>query len=274
MAILSIMCILPMINVLSVSLSSPDAVISGKVTFWPVKFTLKSYQFVLQDKMFWNSMWVSLKRIILGGAVVIFFTILTAYPLSKDSSRFPKRKYFVWYIFFTMLFGGGLIPSYLVVYYTGIMYSIWALVIPGAISAWFIILMLNFFRQLPKELEEAAFIDGAGHWTILWRIFVPISKPAIATITLFTLVDHWNSWFDGMLYMKATQKPLQTYLQSMLSVDLTKYLTPDQARKIKQVSPETFRTAQIFVGAVPILLVYPFLQKYFTKGLVLGSVKG
>ena len=267
-------CLLPMINVLAISLSSPSSVVSGKVSFWPVEFTTKSYEFVLKDKQFWNAMWVSVKRVVLGGGITLFLTILTAYPLSKDSKRFPGRKYFVWVIFFTMLFGGGLIPTYLVIYYTGLMYSIWALVIPGAVSAWYIILMLNFFRQLPKELEEAAYIDGAGHWRILWNIFAPISKPVIATITLFALVDQWNSWFDGMLYMRTEQQPLQTYLQYLIVTDVTKFITPDEVRKMNQISPKTFRTAQIFIGAVPILMAYPFLQKYFTQGLVLGSVKG
>jgi len=200
---------------------------------------------------------------------------MCAYPLSKKSDVFRARKIYVWIFFFTMLFNGGLVPTFLVVYYTGILDSIWALVIPGAVNTWNIILMLNFFRSMPVELEEAAFLDGASHWNILWRIFVPLSKPAIATITLFTIVGHWNAWFDGLLYMrKSYNYPLQTYLQSLLTIDISRFLTQEQQNIVAKLSPKTIRSAQVFIAAFPVLCVYPFLQKYFTKGLVLGSVKG
>ena len=278
MTILAVLCILPMVNVLAISFSSSLTVSAGKVNLWPVDFSLQSYKFVFENKAFWRSMGVSIQRIVLAGGIGLVLTIITSYPLSRDTRSFKARTKYVWFIFFTMLFSGGLIPGYLMVHWTGLMNSIWALVIPGAISPWNCILMLNFFRQLPKELEEAALLDGAGHWTILWRVVVPISKPVIATVLLFIVVGHWNDWFGGYLYMSSARKyPMQTYLYSLINIDITqitKYVTdPDAIRMLGQVNNRTLSAAQIFVGALPILMVYPFLQKYFTKGIVLGSVK-
>jgi putative aldouronate transport system permease protein len=273
--LLALACILPMIHLLAVSLSSSSKASAGVVALWPVDFTTRSYEIVLKDKAFWRSMLVSFERIIIGGGLGMITTIFASYPLSRDSQTFKARKYYVWFIFFTMLFGGGLVPGFLIVYYTGLMDTIWALTIPGAVSAWNIILMLNFFRQLPKELNEAARVDGAGHWITLFKIILPISKPVLATVGLFIIVGQWNSWFDGMLYMRKPESyPLQTYLQSMLTIDVTKFLSPELQKYMDQISTKTLRAAQIFIGAFPILCAYPFLQKYFTKGLVLGSVKG
>lgn len=274
---LAILCILPMINVLSISFSSASKIAAGEVKLLPVEFTLNAYKLVLKDKTFWHALLVSVERVILGSVITVALTIITAYPLSKNSRDFRARRYYVWYIFFTMLFNGGMIPGFLVVYFTGLYNSIWALIIPGAIAPFSVILMLNFFRQLPNEMEEAAFMDGAGHWTILWQIVVPVSKPVIATITLFTMVNHWNAWFDAVLYLKKTQDyPLQAYLQSLLSaaVDISKYLTPEEMSHYYDLTPRNLRAAQIFIAAFPILITYPFLQKYFAKGLVIGSVKG
>ncbi|HHY82991.1 MAG TPA: carbohydrate ABC transporter permease [Clostridiales bacterium] len=268
-------CILPLVNVFSISLSSPSRAVSGEVWLWPKDFTTEAYKWVLRSSDFWKAMIVSVKRVVLGTSISMIITILCAYPLSKKKEIFRVRTLYVWIFFITMLFSGGLVPTFLIVYYTGLIDTIWALVIPGAVNTWNIILMLNFFRRLPEELEEAAFLDGAGHWQILFRIFVPLSKPAIATIALFTIVNHWNAWFDGMLYMrKSFNYPLQTYLQSLLTIDISRYLTAEQQNIVAKLSPKTIRSAQVFIAAVPVLCVYPFLQKYFTSGLVLGSVKG
>jgi putative aldouronate transport system permease protein len=279
MGLVAIVCILPMINVFAISLSSPLAGLAGEVKLIPVDFTTQAYRFVMNNKEFWNAMLVSLRRILLGGSIGITLTVLTAYPLSRSPEAFKARNYYVWFIFFTMLFGGGLIPSYFFITWTKLYGTIWALVIPGAVSAWNCILMLNFFRNLPRELEEAAFIDGAGHWTILWKIIVPVSKPVIATVLLFIMVGHWNSWFDGYIYMNSPrQYPLQTYLYSMASFDPSKAIEQgvdaEYLKKLSEVSSQNLSAAQIFIGAIPILVVYPLLQKHFTKGIVLGSVKG
>jgi putative aldouronate transport system permease protein len=182
----------------------------------------------------------------------------------------------VWIFFLTMLFSGGLIPNYMLVKQLGLQDTLWALVLPGSVPVFNVILLLNFFRGIPKELEDAAQIDGAGHWTILWRIFVPISLPVLATITLFSVVGHWNSWFDGLIYMnKLENYPLMSYMQSMIiQGNPMRSMSKEERTYFLSISDRTVKAAQIFIAAIPILLVYPFLQRYFVKGIVLGSVKG
>ncbi|MCL1787573.1 MAG: carbohydrate ABC transporter permease [Defluviitaleaceae bacterium] len=279
LAFLAALCILPLINILAVSLSTSHYVAAGRVSFWPVGFTNASYAIALRDARFWNSFSISVQRTVIGSAVNLFMTILVAYPLSKDSKYFPGRNRYMMFVFITMMFNGGLVPTFLVVHYTGLIDSIWSLILPGAVNAWFIVLMLNFFRQLPKEIEEAAIIDGAGHMTILWKIILPVSKASIATITLFAMVSHWNSWFDGMIYMRTlATRPLATYLQSLLTADvareLGRHMPAEAQRYMSLLNTRTLRAAIVFLNALPIIMVYPFLQKYFAKGLVLGSVKG
>ncbi|MDF2649792.1 MAG: transporter permease [Paenibacillus sp.] len=270
---LSFLCLAPLVHILAVSFSSSWAASAGEVTFWPIDFTTSSYKFISSKPAFLESMGVTLKRVVLGLGVNMLLTIITAYPLSKETSAFKWRTLYVWIFVFTILFGGGLIPWYMTIKATGLLNSIWALVIPGAVPVFNIILLLNFFRGLPKELEEAALIDGAGHWTIMWRLFVPLSLPALATISLFTVVGHWNAWFDGMILMKSTADyPLQTYLRSVIiAQDFTNF---SSLSELNEISDRTAKAAQIFLGSLPILLVYPFLQKFFIKGIVLGSVKG
>jgi len=175
-----------------------------------------------------------------------------------------------------MFFGGGLIPTYILVKNTGLIDSIWALILPGALNVWNMVLMLNFFRSIPKELDEAATIDGAGHWIILWKIYLPVSLPSIATIGLFTIVGHWNAWFDGILYLNSPDKyPLQTYLSTLImsmNAQMSS-ISIEQIKAMENLSEKTLKTAQIFMGALPIMIVYPFLQKYFVKGIIVGSVK-
>jgi putative aldouronate transport system permease protein len=245
------------------------------VSFWPVNFTTEGYQFIMRNNAFWRAMVVSVERVALGFVINMLLTVLVAYPLSKDSRIFPARTAYVWYFLFTMLFGGGLIPSFLVVKYTGLMDSLFALVIPGAVPIFNVVLLLNFFRQLPKDIEEAAFIDGADHMRTLWSIILPISKAALATLSLFVIVGHWNDWFAPIIYMKRTENyPLQTYLRSIIISSSFKVNTFNDSKLLNKLSNKTLISAQIFIGMVPILCVYPFLQKYFAKGIVLGSVKG
>ena len=163
----------------------------------------------------------------------------------------------------------------MVVRYLGLRDNILALILPGAVPVYFMILLMNFFRELPQEIEEAAYIDGAGYWTSLWKIYIPLSKPALATVTLFIVVGHWNSWFDGLIYMNSMENyPLQSYLQTtVIGVDFNRASLSNLA-SLAEVSDRTFKAAQVFVGSLPILIVYPFLQPFFIKGLVLGSVKG
>lgn len=271
---LSATCLFPLIHVLAVSFSSSAAASAGMVKLWPVDFTLASYEFILRKKEFVRSFEVTLLRAPLGFAVNMLLTVLCAYPLSKEKRDFRLRTVYAWYFILTILFGGGLIPWYMTVKETGLLDTIWALVIPGAVPVFNIILMLNFFRSLPREIEESAFLDGAGHWTVLWRMFVPLSLPVIATVSLFTLVGHWNAWFDGLVLMNFPENyPLSTYLQLMVTNSSRLNFSGQSLLEVAEISQRTARAAQIFLGALPILLVYPFLQKYFVKGIVLGSVK-
>lgn len=272
-------CLLPFVNLLAVSLSNRSAVAAGEVLFWPVDVDLSAYEFILHSNRFIRSFLISLQRVVLGVAINIVVIILTAYPLSKSSKDFKSRTVYSWFFIFTMLFVPSMIPSFIVVQNLGLIDTIWALVLPGALPIFNMVVMLNFFRNLPKELEEAALIDGAGHWTILWRIFVPLSTPSIATITLFCIVNHWNAWFDGMIYMNRPENyPLQSYLQSIVvtpeSIMQVMNPTDEMARLLLSLSNQTARAAQLFVATIPVLVAYPFLQKYFTTGLVMGSVKG
>lgn len=271
----ALMCFLPLMNVFALSLSSNTAALAGEVMFWPVDFTFDSYEYVADRAAFWQSMLVSLKRLALGVPINILLTILSAYPLSKENNRFRGRTIYAWFFFITMLINGGLIPRYMVIKETGLLGSIWALILPGAVGVFNIVLMMNFFRQIPQEMEEAALVDGAGQWRILFQIYLPAATASLATITLFITVGHWNEWFDGIILMKkTTQYPLQSYLHTVVvEKDLSLSATADW-QMLASVSEETVKAAQIFLAALPIMMVYPFLQKYFAKGLTVGSVKG
>ena len=273
--LLATLCIFPMLHVLALSLSSSTAVVAGQVKLWPVGFNLMSYKFALDKPEFTNAFLVSLQRITLGVPINLFMTLFIAYPLSKEKKAFRARGFFAWFFLITILFSGGLIPSYMVISRVGLIDKIWALVIPGAVPVFNVILLLNFFRGLPKELEEAAYIDGAGHIKTLMKIYLPLSKPALATIALFIIVGHWNSWFDGLIYMNSPQNyPLQSYLQTtVINID-TRMMTERDVELLKMINDRTSKAAEIFIAMIPILLIYPFLQRYFTTGIVLGSVKG
>ncbi|CAN7401330.1 carbohydrate ABC transporter permease [Paenibacillus sp. LjRoot153] len=274
LGLIAFLCLLPLINVLAVSFSSSSAAAGGFVKLWPVDFTIASYKHALTKKEFLEGLYVSVQRVVLGYAINMVITILIAYPLSKETTTLRARNVYAWFFIITMLFHGGLIPSYMTMKALGLLDTIWALVLPGAVHVFNMILLLNFFRNLPKEIEEAAYIDGAGHWKVLWSMYIPLSKPALATITLFTVVMHWNSWFDGLIYMNSPSNyPLQSYLQTIIVNPDSSTLSSTELY-MSEVSDRTFKAAQVFLAAMPILVFYPFLQKYFMKGLVMGSVKG
>lgn len=272
---LAVLCLAPLVHVLAVSFSSSAAAMGGLVKLWPVQFTTSAYRFVLQKPEFLTALSITLKRVVLGTAISMFLTVLTAYPLAKEKAKFKWRTGYAWLFVITMLVHGGLIPWYMTIKSLGLLDSIWALVLPGAVPVFNVILLLNFYRGLPKELEESAFMDGAGHWTTLWRIYAPLSLPALATIGLFTIVGHWNSWFDGLILMNTPDNyPLQSYLRTIIvGQDLT-MLTSTDLSLLNDISERTVKTAQIILGALPVLLAYPLLQRFFIKGIVLGSVKG
>lgn len=275
LVIVAAICILPMVHILAISLSSSAVAATGTVTLWPKDFSIVSYEFVAQRKAFWDSMGVSLQRIVLGAVINLLLATTVAYPLSKEKAEFRFRSFYAWTFFITMIFGAGLIPTYMLIKELGLIDTIWALVLPGAVPVFSVIILLNFFRMTPKELSEAAYMDGAGHWRTLWSIYIPVSMPAIATILLFSLVGHWNSWFDGLIYMNSTSNyPLQSYIQTVVVQKSFTTLTPEEAKVMAKISDKTLKAAQVFLGSLPIICVYPFLQRYFVKGMVLGSVKG
>lgn len=271
----ALLCLIPIIHIIAMSFSASTAVSAGRVTLVPVEPTLKSYEYVLRKSEFWRAFRVSLVRVVLGVGINMLMVILAAFPLSKTKQDFCARTVFMWFFMITMLFSGGMIPSFMIVKYTGLLNTIWALVLPGAAPVFNVVLLMNFFKAVPKELEESAFMDGAGYGRILFQIYLPVSLPALATLTVFALVTHWNSWFDGMIYMSdAKNYPMQTYLQSIMVSTNTKLMTKAQAQLLRLISDRTLKAAQIVIATVPILMVYPFLQKYFVAGMTLGSVKG
>jgi len=275
LVLIALLCVLPLIHIIAVSFSSSTATAAGYVKLWPVDFTLESYKFTAGREGFWISMLNSIERILLGTPLNLLLTIMVAYPLSKERNQFRFRLVYAWIFFMTMLFNGGLIPWYITLKELGLLNTIWALVLPGAVPVFSIVLLLNFFREVPKELEESAVIDGAGQWTTLWRIYVPISKPAIATLALFSMVDHWNSWFDGLILMgDPSNYPLQSYIQTIVIQQNFTAVSREDILSLAQISDRTLRSSQIFLASLPIIAAYPFLQKYFVKGIVLGSVKG
>jgi len=271
LAALSILCLLPLLHLLMVSLSSSAPANAGLVTFWPIGFTFEAYSKTFDNANFLSALWISVQRTVLGTAMALFVNTIAAYALSKDTRIFRARNMYLWYFVVTMLFSGGLIPSYILILKLGLMNTMMALILPGLVGVYNIILMLNFFRAVPKELEEAAFIDGAGQFRTFFMIYLPVSLPAIATIALFIMVGHWNSYFDGMIYMKDAEKlPLASFMQTIIvQADMTK-IDPELLANLSQ---RTIKASQIFIGALPILLVYPFLQRYFVKGIVIGAVK-
>ena len=276
LGIVCVTCVLPFVHLLAVSFSSSSAVAAGRVGFLPVEFTTASYEYVVSGGRFLRAMAISLERVFWGTLLNLLLMVLTAYPLAK--SDLVGRKFFVVFFFITMLIGGGMIPTYLLVSKLGLKDTLWSLILPGALPVYNMIILMNFVRGLPHELEEAASIDGANAFQTLWMIIFPLLGPSLATVGLFSMVNHWNDWFNGLIYMsEPLNYPLQTYLQTLL-VDFEQLLQSGSSGDIQAIlskmSARTGRAAQLFLGALPIMMVYPFLQKHFTKGLTIGSVKG
>lgn len=271
----ALFCLAPMVYMLAVSLSDNAQVVAGNVTFWPKKFTTATYEYLLGYQAFWKSMGISVVRTALSLVFTLTLTVLSAYPLSKSPKKFYGRSIFAWYFFIPMLINGGLIPTYMIISRLGLIGSLWALILPSAVTVFYVMLLLNFFRGLPEELEEAALLDGAGQWTILFRVFLPLATPALATIAVYCSLAQWNEWFNGIIYMKTpSQYPLMSYLQAtVLNVDMES-LSAEEQQKMASIGSDTYQAAQLFIAALPMLCIYPFMQKYFTKGLVMGSVKG
>lgn len=271
--LMTLCCLFPLLNTLAISFSNNSAVNANQVGILPVGFTLSSYKKLLEDNQFWRSAWISVLRVVLGTGLNMLMMILLAYPLSKSKNRFASRDIYMKLVIFAMLFNGGLIPGYIIVSKLHLLNTIWALVLPGAVPVFNVILLMNFMKGLPEALEEAAVIDGASEWTILTRVVLPISKPGLATVALFCIVNHWNDYFQGLIYMRTPSKyPLQTYIQQ-LTIDVSQIADPQQLIYFMTISTRTLNAAKIVVATVPLLVIYPFLQRYFVTGIVIGAVK-
>lgn len=269
-----LLCLLPLVHVVAVSFSHRAASMGGFVTLWPVGFTTQNYQEILKAGPVYQAFLVSVQRTVLGTLLNMTMTVLAAYPLSKTSRELRGRDVLMWIFLFAMLFSGGLIPWFLVIRSLGLLNTLWALILPGALPIWNVILLMNFFREIPKELEEAAIIDGASYWRTLWHIYLPLSVPALATLTLFAAVFHWNAWFDGMiLIMENAKYPIMTFLRTVV-VDMNLQVLSINIEDIYNLSDRSIRAANIVIATIPILIIYPFLQRYFIHGIRLGAVKG
>ena len=270
---LTLSCLLPLLNMVALSLSGSEAVAANEVGFLPKDFNTAAYKKLLGDTQFWKSTWVAVMRVVAGTLVNMFFTISMAYPLSKSKLRFRAREVYMRLVIFAMLFTSGIIPLFMVVSRLHLINTIWALVLPGAVPVFNVILLINFFKGVPPALDEAARIDGAGPITILLQVYLPMSLPALATVALFAIVGHWNDYFSGLIYMtKASNYPLQTYIQQ-LTVDLTQVTDSNQLKQLAAMNTRTFNAAKIVVSTIPLLVIYPFLQKYFVSGIAIGAVK-
>lgn len=271
---IALLCVMPLWYTLAVSLSDNAAASSGRVSFWPVGFNLNAYQEIMGDSKFFNSFWVSIQRVVLGSTLNFVIIVLMGYPLSKNAKDLPYRNVLMWILVFTMLFNGGLIPWYQTVKSLGLINNIWALVLGNSVPVFSVILVINYFRNLPKELEEAALVDGAGPWYMLMKIFIPLAVPVLATVTLFSIVYHWNEFFNGLVLMSnADHYPLQTYIQQLVVIVDANTMTAEQIQKMSELSNQTLNAAKIFIAMLPVLVIYPFLQRFFIHGITLGSVK-
>lgn len=257
-----------------ISLTDANAGIS-QVYIWPSAFSLSSYENVLGTKYIYMAFGVTVLRTVLGTAIALFLGYNLAYVLSKK--KYPFHKFWTSITVFTMFFSGGLVPEYLLIKDLKMLDSIWALVLPGAISAYNIVIMRNYLQGLPDSLEESAKLDGANEITVLYRIILPLSMPILATVGLWTAVGHWNAWFDAMIYVQTIEKQvLQTVLRRVVLLGDASLvpLSGEQVTSNVNMNTETIKAATVMVATIPILLVYPFIQKYFVKGIMIGSLKG
>lgn len=274
MVLLSISIIYPFWNLLMQSLNQGYATVNN-LQLLPERFTWFNYEHVLSNRFIWIGYRETLVRTLVGTTLSIFATMLGAYALSKQ--YLPGRRLWMLMVVVPMFFSGGLIPSYLWNVQLGLRNTRWALILPGLVSSYNLIVMRNFFQGVPKDLEESARIDGANNWQILFRIYLPVSTAVLATITLWLMVGHWNAWFDATIYInKAEMYPVQVVLRRILLEGTQQLMdiAPETNEVGQMASPDNVKAASVFVAMLPIMCVYPFLQKYFVKGTLLGAIKG
>jgi len=273
LATVGALALYPFVYVVLLSFATSADVARGGLLIFPWNFSLGSYEMIFNDPWFIRGFLNSLIRTVAAVATTLVMTALAAYPLSRKN--LPWRRQVIFYILFTMLFSGGLVPKYLLMKNLGLIDNRLVLVLPLMLTAFNIIILKNFFQQIPDSYEEAARIDGASDFTILFRIFLPLSKPALATIALWTAVIHWNAWFDAMIYITSNEKQVvQIFLQRIVienSVKDMQFGTPNFNEAL--YTPDALKAAVVVITVLPILAVYPFVQRYFVKGIQLGGIK-
>ena len=279
LTVLSFTALYPFWNALVVSFNTGIDTSMGGVTFWPRAFTLENYEIVFNDSRLVNGFVISISRTIIGTASAILMTAIIAYGMTKKD-LIGRNQYMLFFII-TMYFGGGLIPTFLLVRSLGLMNSFWVFIIPGLVSVWNMIIFRTFFKSLPNGLEESAQIDGCSNWGIFFRIVFPLSGPVIATLALFTAVSHWNDWFLPSIYITNEKLlPIQTMLRQILNANIVtdqvaQLDSASQARmeSMRSITSKSLTMATMMVVTMPIIMVYPFVQKYFVKGVLIGSLK-
>ena len=273
MAVYAVITLVPFMNVVAKAFSEEWALVSGRITVWPVGFQINTLRYVISSNLFTLSFQNSLLVTFAGTLVSIVVTGLAAYPLSKR--RLPFRGFFMIFFIFTMLFNGGMIPTYLTMKNLKLTNTLWVLFLPGALNCFNMLLIKNYYESLPESLEESARIDGANNLTILVRIVLPLALPVFATVCLFTAVGLWNDYYSAMIYNTRTSvKTLPLYLRDIITDNVKDMTMVTASDDMMNILPDGVRAATIVASTVPILVVYPFLQKYFIKGVLIGSVKG
>ncbi len=274
MILMGLLTLFPFMNVFSKAFSAEWAVVSGKVILFPVDFQLFTMKYVVTNKEFLNAFSISLFITGIGTLLSLLVIAVTAYPLSKKSMK--GMKLILILFVFTMLFNGGLIPNYMLIKNLGLLNRLWSVILPSVISVFNLLIVKNYYESLPESLEESARIDNASNFRIIFSIILPLSKPVLATICLFTAVGYWNEYFHPMLYItRVNLKPLQVYMRDLVMEALgSSDMLYKSSDDLGDITPEGVRAATIIAATVPIVIVYPFLQKYFIKGVMIGSVKG
>lgn len=268
--LVAMVTIVPFLQVVTISLSPPEVVASYGLHLIPTKIDLEGYRSIFKYKLLWTSYRNTIVRTLFGTALSMLLYVIAAYPLSKK--YLPNRRFWIFFIIFTMYFSGGMIPSYLLINnWLKLSNTIWALILPPAMSAYNLIIVRNFFESIPDSLEESARIDGARETTVLFKIVAPLSMPVLATVSLWCIVGHWNAWYDCMLYIRDDTKYVLQYTLQRILLDGQ---VQDLDHIGTKVNTETMKMASIVVSILPIMIIYPFVQKYFTKGVMIGAVKG
>ena len=273
LSLVALSCLYPFVYILSISLSSAAEASREGLHLYPREISFAAYEMVLGNSDIINGFINSVMRTAIGTVLSVVATCVAAYPLARK--EMPLRSNFIFFIMFTMLFNGGLVPNYLLIKNLGLFNSMWSLILPMTLTAFSIVIVKNFFQSLPESFAEAARIEGASEISILFKIYIPLSKPVLATVALWSMVGHWNAWFDALLYITDDKKQvLQIFLQRIVVESNTQMMEMGVTdASVSGFTPETIKAATVIVTILPIICVYPFLQKYFTKGIMLGGIK-